>query len=67
MPPEEKFSVVRAITKETQAERPERRKYAESKIRKVCTARWLDWDARAEEERLDFINESVHENRECNR
>lgn len=66
MPPEEKFLVVRALTKETPAEREERMKYAESKVRKVCAARRLDWDPMGEEERLDFINDIVHEDRECN-
>ena len=41
-------------------------KYAESKIRKVCAARGLDWDAMTEEKRLDFINDIVHGDRECN-
>ena len=63
MPPEEKLSVVRALAKETPVEREERMKYAESKARKVCTARGLDWDAMDEEERLDFINDFVHEDR----
>ena len=67
MPPEEKFLVVRALAKETSAERKERMKYAESKVQKVCAARGLDWDAMGEEERLDFINDIVHEDRECNR
>ena len=66
MPPEEKFLVVRALTKETSAEREARMKYAESKVRKVCAARGLDWDAMGEEERLDFINDIVHEDRKCN-
>ena len=34
MPPEEKFLVVRALTKETPAEREERMKYAESNASK---------------------------------
>ena len=67
MPPEEKFLVVRAFTKETPAEREERMKYAESKVRKVCAARGLDWDAMSEEKRLDFINDIVHEHREFKR
>jgi len=51
------------LHKETPVEREERMKYAESKARKVCTARGLDWDAMDEEERLDFINDFVHEDR----
>ena len=67
MPPKEKFLVVRALTKETPAEREERMTYAESKVRKVCAERGLDWDAMSEDERLYFINDLVHEDRECNR
>ena len=67
MPPEEKFLVVRALTKETPAEREERMKYAESKVRELCAQRGLDWDAMTEDERLYFIDDIVHEDRECNR
>ena len=42
-------------------------KYGEAKVRKICAARGLDWDAMSEEERIDFINDLVHEDRECNR
>ena len=66
MPPEEKFLVVRALTKETPAEREERMKYAESKVRELCAERGLDWDAMTEEERLFFIDDIVHEDREFN-
>ena len=66
MPPEEKFLVVRALTKETPAEREERMKYAESKVRQLCTQRGLDWDAMTEDERLYFFDDIVHEDRECN-
>ena len=67
MPPEEKFLVVRALTKETRAQRKERMKYAESKVRQLCAERGLDWDAMDDEERLYFIDDIVHEDRECNR
>ena len=67
MPPEEKFLVVRALTKETPAEREERMKYAESKVRQLCAQRGLDWDAMTEDECLYFIDDIVHEDRECNR
>ena len=66
MPPEEKFLVVRALTKETPAEREERMQYAESKVRKLCAERGLDWDTMTEDERLYFIDDLVHEDRECN-
>ena len=67
MPPEEKFLVVRALTKETPPERADRMKYAESKVQQVCAERGLDWNAMTDEERLYFIDDIVHEDRECNR
>ena len=67
MPLEEKFLVVRALTRETPAEREERMKYAESKVRELCVQRGLDWDAMTEDERLYFIDDIVHEDREFNR
>ncbi|RKU35132.1 hypothetical protein C6496_17735 [Candidatus Poribacteria bacterium] len=67
MSPEEKFLVVRALAKETQAERKERMEYAESKVRQLCAERGLDWDAMTDEERLYFIDDIVHEDRECSR
>ena len=67
MPPEEKLTVLKALAKETPAEREERMKYAESKVRELCVQRGLDWDAMTEDERLYFIDDIVHEDRECNR
>ena len=67
MPPEEKLTVLKAIAKEARAGRAERMKYAESKVRQLCAERGLDWDAMDDEERLYFIDNIVHEDRECNR
>ena len=67
MPPEEKLTVLKALAKETPEEREERMKYAESKVRELCAERGLDWDAMTEDERLYFIDDIVHEDRECNR
>lgn len=66
MPPEEKLTVLKTLAKEARAGRAEQMKYAESKVRQLCAERGLDWDAMGEEERLDFINDIVHEDRECN-
>ena len=51
--------------KESLPRRPERMKYLESKAREVCTERGLNWDTMTDEERQDFINDVVHEDREC--
>lgn len=67
MPPEEKLTVLKVIAKEARAGYGEYRKQAESKVRQLCTERGLDWDAMEDEERLFFIDDLVHEDRECNR
>ena len=66
MPPEEKLTVLKALAKEARAGRAERMKYAESKVKKLCVERGLDWDTMTDEERLYFIDDIVHEDRECN-
>ncbi|MDE0637034.1 MAG: hypothetical protein OXI43_14450 [Candidatus Poribacteria bacterium] len=65
MPPKEKLTVLKELAKQAQSGRAERMKYAESKIREVCAARGLDWDTMTEDERLYFIDDIVHEDREC--
>ena len=67
MPPEEKLTVLKALAKQARSGRAERMKYAESKVRQLCAERGLDWDAMDDEERLYFIDDLVHEDRECNR
>ena len=61
----EKITVLKQLAKQARSGRVERMKYVESKIREICAARGLNWDAIDEEERLDFINDIVHEDREC--
>ena len=67
MPPEEKLTVLKVLAKQARSGRSERMKYAESKVRELCAERGLDWDTMTEEERLYFIDDIVHEDRECNR
>ena len=65
MPGKEKLAVVLALAKESLPRRTERMQYLESKVRDVCTKRGLNWDTMTDEERQDFINDIVHEDREC--
>ena len=65
MPGEEKLAVVLALAKESLPQRAERMQYLESKVRDVCTDRGLNWDTMTDEDRQDFINDIVHEDREC--
>jgi len=65
MPGEERLAVVLALAKESLPGRTERMKSLESNIQKVCAERGLDWNTMTDEERQDFINDVVHEDREC--
>ncbi|MDE0085510.1 MAG: hypothetical protein OXU23_07345 [Candidatus Poribacteria bacterium] len=67
MPPMEKLTVLKELAKQARNGRTERTKFAELKIREICAARGLDWDTMSEDERLYFIDDIVHEDRECNR
>ena len=66
IPPEKKIAVLTTLAEQAHTEHVEQIKYGEAKIRKICTARGLDWDAMSEEERIDFIDDLVHEDRKCN-
>ena len=59
--------VLTTLAEQAHAEHAEQMKYGEAKVRKVCAARGLDWDAMTEEERIDFIDNLVHEDRELSR
>ncbi len=65
MPGEDKLAVVLALAKESMPHRAERMQYLESKVRDVCAKRGLNWDTMTDEDRQDFINDIVHEDREC--
>ena len=67
IPPQEKIAVLTTLAEQAHAEHAEQIKYGEAKIREISAARGLDWDAMTEEERIDFMDELVHEDRKCNR
>ena len=49
----------------TEAKRTGRMTYAEARLRQLCASRGLDWDAMSEVERENFVDDLIHENREC--
>lgn len=65
LPPERKRSVLLALAKESDREREERLEYAQTQLRRLCAERGLDWNAMSEEDRETFIDELVHEDRQC--
>lgn len=48
-------------------DRAARMDYAEAQFRQLCASRGLDWDAMPETERENFVDDLIHEDRECSR
>jgi hypothetical protein len=67
LPLENKEDVLLMLAREAAAARTERMAYAEAQMRRVCAERGLDWDQMSEQEREDFVDDLIHEDRECNR
>ncbi len=45
--------------------RAARMDYAEARFRELCASRGLDWDAMTETDRERFVDDLIHEDREC--
>ena len=67
MPPEERRTLLLAIAEQAAANREVRIDHAEAQFRQLCTDRGLDWDAMTEAERENFVDDLIHEDRECDR
>ncbi|MFM2062324.1 MAG: hypothetical protein RLZZ507_1994 [Cyanobacteriota bacterium] len=65
LPPESKRVVLLELAKESKNERESRMEYAENQLRNLCTERGLNWDTMSEDERESFIDDLVHEDRQC--
>ena len=65
MPPEEKMAVLIELATQARDGLEEQMRYGESKVRQLCAKRGLNWDAMSEQEREDFIDDIVHEDRAC--
>jgi hypothetical protein len=65
LPPAQKRAALLTLAEDAARGREERMVYAESQIRQLCEQRGLDWNAMSDEERETFIDELVHEDREC--
>ena len=66
MPAEERRALLLAIAEQAAANREARIDYAEAQLQQLCTDRGLDWDAMTEVERENFVDDLIHEDRECN-
>lgn len=65
LPPESKRVVLLELAKESENEHEYRMEYAENQLRNLCTERGLNWDTMSEDERESFIDDLVHEDRQC--
>ena len=63
MPAKEKREILLFLAQNTPAQRAVRQQFAEDQLRRLCAARGHDWDAMNADERGDFIDDLVHENR----
>jgi TRAP-type C4-dicarboxylate transport system substrate-binding protein len=67
LPPEQQRGALLALAEAAAARREERMKYAEEQLRRVAAERGLDWSNMSDEERERFVDELVHEDRQCER
>lgn len=63
--PERKRAVLMVLAEDAPVQRKARLEYAEEQLRQLCSQRGLNWDAMSEEEREVFIDDLVHEDRQC--
>lgn len=54
-------------TNQKDAERKALMDYAEAQLRKLSASRGLNWDKMTDEERIDFVDDLIHEDREYQR
>lgn len=63
--PEDKQTGARADAEKLDPKQAALMDYAEAQLRKLCASRGLDWDRMSNEERIDFVDDLIHEDREC--
>ena len=66
MPAEERRALLLAIAEQAAANREARIDRTEAPLRQLCADRGLDWDRMTEAERKNFVEDLIHEDRECN-
>ena len=63
----DKQLIPRNTTDQKDAERKALMDYAEAQLRKLSASRGLNWDKMTDEERIDFVDDLIHEDREYQR
>jgi hypothetical protein len=67
MPPERRRAALLALAAGAAERREERTQYAEEQLRRATAERGLEWDTMSEDQREDFIDDLLHEDRPCRR
>ena len=67
MPAEERRALLLTIAEQAAANREALIDHEEAQLRQLCADRGLDWAAMSEAERENFVNDLIHEDRNCNR
>ena len=65
LPPERQRAALLALAAGATQRREERMQYAESQLRRLSAERGLEWDKMSEDQREDFIDDLLHEDRPC--
>lgn len=63
--PEDKQLIPQAGTEHVDVEQKAIMDRAEAQLRKISASRGLDWDMMTDEERINFVDDLIHEDREC--
>ena len=65
LPPERQRAALLTLAAGAGQRREERMHYAEEQLRRASSERGLDWDRMSDDQRQDFIDDLLHEDRPC--
>lgn len=65
--PQQRKAALLTLAGSSEEQRRERLLDGENRLREVCAKRGLDWDKMSDEERLNFVDDLVHEDRACSK
>ena len=65
LPATQKIAALLALAQDARQRREERIDQAEAALRRLAAERGLDWDSMDDDQRLDMIDDMIHEDRQC--
>ncbi len=65
MPAKEKREILHLLARNSPPERAKRQELTEQQLRRLGAARGLNWDSMSADEREQFIDDLIHEDRSC--